>query len=170
MTSMGFNLCPRSTHEWISPHFHKITVYSTGPLIATIKANGTMYGLAEYQQPRAAWHLGVQQGAACKHLHPEDGHCFDYCSALPLPSLRVVSLKDTIHRHQLPSCFNQQLLPALCYSFGQALTPEQVAMAYGNFPVLEGPGMKVLSCGFGPYHLCVTWNIQLSETTLPVRC
>lgn len=59
MTSKELNLSPRSIHESMSPHFHKIIVYSTGPLITTIKANGTMYGLAEYQQPRAARHLGV---------------------------------------------------------------------------------------------------------------
>lgn len=134
MTSMGFNLCPRSIHEWISPLFHKITVYPPGPLIATI----TVYGLAEHQQHQAAQHLGVEQGAAYKHLHPEDGHFFDYCSALPLPSLRPVPPMGTIHRHQLPSCFSQQLLPALCYSFGRALTPERVVMVYGIFLCWKG--------------------------------
>lgn len=49
MTSMELKLCSRSIREWVSPNFHKIIVYSTGPLIATIKANGTVSGLAEYQ-------------------------------------------------------------------------------------------------------------------------
>lgn len=83
----------------------------------------------EHQQPRAARHLGVLQGAACKHLHPSDGHFFDYPSVSPLLSLRAVPLRGHCpYRYQLPTCFSHQLLPALRYSFGRALTPEQVVM------------------------------------------
>lgn len=98
VASVGFNLCPRAIHEWIRPHFHKNFVYSTGLLITTIKANSTTYTLAcalPHQQPRAARQQGVLQGAACKHLHPSDGHFFDYPIVLPFQRWHPGECKDS---------------------------------------------------------------------------
>lgn len=128
---MGFNLCPRAIHEWISPLFHKIFVYSTSPLITTIKANGTMYGLAcallrasttqSCQAPRCAARCCMQ------HPHPPDEQFFDEPSVLPLLTLRVVPLRGHCpYCYQLSTCFGHQLLPALCYPFGRAHTPSRL--------------------------------------------